>query len=49
LLKKNALDPVPLTEVQDLLRRFLMPPLNTAGDGTSLFDHWQTSGDWHRP
>jgi len=45
-LNKNALDPVALTEVLDLLRRFLMPPLNAAGDRTSLVGHWESGGAW---
>ncbi len=48
-LNKNALDPVPLTAVLDLLRRFLMPTLNAASDRTSLVDYWQARSDWHRP
>ncbi len=48
-LAKNALAPVLLADVLDLLRRFLLPPLNAASDGTSLVDHWQASGDWRRP
>jgi hypothetical protein len=40
-LARNALDPVPLYEVPDLLRGFLKPALNAARVGL-----WSSSGDW---
>jgi hypothetical protein len=45
-LNKNALDPVPLTEVLDLLRRFLMPPLNVGRADLSSVGHWPPGGGW---
>jgi hypothetical protein len=45
-LAKNALEPVSLAEVLDLLQRLLMPPLNAARTGISLVGVWSHSGDW---
>lgn len=45
-LGKNALAPMPLADVLDLLRGFLMPPLGAAGAGASQVGHWRSSGGW---
>ncbi|MBP6582431.1 MAG: nucleotidyl transferase AbiEii/AbiGii toxin family protein [Chromatiaceae bacterium] len=45
-LAKNALQPVPLAEVLDLLRHLLMPPLNAARADALLIGQWLPGGDW---
>jgi hypothetical protein len=47
-LAKNALEPVPLAEVLDLLRHFLMPPLGAVVPGASQVGHWRPSEGWRR-
>ena len=45
-LAKNALAPVALAEVLDLLRRFLMPPLGAVVPGASQIGRWWPGDGW---
>lgn len=45
-LAKNALEPIALAEVLDLLRRFSIPALDAARLDASSCGHWPRGGDW---
>jgi hypothetical protein len=45
-LAKNALAPVLLAEVLDLLRRFLMPPLGAVVPGAAQVGRWWPGDGW---
>jgi hypothetical protein len=45
-LNKNALEPMALADILDLLRDFLLPPLRAAQGGARMFAQWHPGDSW---